>query len=191
VHLHVAGPRLSRRVKRVLLVGPTSASWDSIAAEVQGDLDRLQRPGVELTYRCTGAGPVHVHTDDDAAAAAPHVVATIVAAQHEGFDGVIVDCTADPGVVESRRQVHIPVVGAGGALRAAIAAAPHPVWELTGDDLRSMTAAEIVARAAGAATVALGATGYSHLVDELAAALPRVTVLDPLAVALGLLIPAV
>lgn len=176
---------------RVLLLGPTSASWESIAAEVQADLDRLRRPGVELTYRCTPAGPEHVHTAADVEAAAPHVVAAIVTAQQDGFDGVIVDCTADPGVADARRAVRIPVVGAGEALRAAIAAVPEPVCVLDGDELRSMTTAQIVARAADATTVALGATGFSHLTDELAAALPHMTVLDPLPVALGLLSSAV
>jgi len=178
-------------VTRVLLVGPTSASWESIAAEVQADLDRLRRPGVELTYRCTGAGPEHVHTAADAEAAAPHVVAAIVAAERDGFDGVIVDCTADPGVTDARRAVRIPIVGAGEALRTAIDDATAPVYVLDGDELRSMTTAQIVSRAADAATIALGATGFSHLADELAAALPHVTVLDPLPVALGLLSSAV
>ena len=168
----------------VLLVGPTSAPWETIASEVEADLARLARPGVELTYRRTGAGPSEIRSAHDVRAAAPFVVQTIVDAAREGYDAVIVDCTADPGVVDARGLVGIPVVGAGEALRSAIAAAAQPVCELTGDDLRGMDVAALVSSLRGAATVALGGTGFSHLVEFLAKANPKLVVLDPLAVAL-------
>jgi Asp/Glu/hydantoin racemase len=169
---------------RVLVVGPTSAPWESIAPEVEADLARLARPSVELTYRCTGAGPAEIRTAHDARAAAPFVVQTIVAAAAEGFAAVIVDCTADPGVAEARAAVGIPVVGAGEAMRRAISNAKQPVCELTGDDLRGLDVAALVHSLREASTVALGGTGFSHLVEILAAANPGLVVLDPLAVAL-------
>jgi Asp/Glu/hydantoin racemase len=175
--------RLPRNMK-VLLVGPTSAPWGTIASEVGADLARLSRPNVELMYRCTGAGPLEIRSAEDAAAAAPFVVQTIIAAAGEGFDAVIVDCTADPGVVEARAVVSIPVVGAGEALRSAIASAKQPVCELSGEELRAMDAATIISHLLEAATVALGGTGFSHLVDILTAANPELVVLDPLQVAL-------
>jgi Asp/Glu/hydantoin racemase len=176
-------PRPESGTVKVLLVGPTSAPWESIASEVDADLARLARAGVELAYRCTGAGPSEIRSSHDVKAAAPFVVRTIVeAAPH--FDAIIVDCTADPGVVEARKLVDIPVVGAGEALRSAIAVAAQPVCELTGDDLRGMDVAVLVNSLRGAATVALGGTGFSHLVEILASANPKLVVLDPLQVAL-------
>jgi Asp/Glu/hydantoin racemase len=169
---------------RVLLVGPTSAPWETIATEVEADLARLGRPGVELTYRRTGAGPSEIRSAHDVRTAAPFVVQTIVDAAREGYDAVIVDCSADPGVVEARELVGIPVVGAGEALRSAIAAAAQPVCELTGDDLRGMDVPALVNSLRGAATVALGGTGFSHLVEILARANPKLVVLDPLDLAL-------
>ena len=169
---------------KVLLVGPTSAPWATIEADVDADLARLARPGVELSYRCTGAGPVSIRSDEDAEAAAPFVVQAIVAAAAEGFDAVIVDCTADPGVAAARKLVAIPVVGAGEALQAAIATAPRPVCRLTGDELRGGDVTTLAHRLRGAATVALGGTGFSHLVEILASADPELVELDPLAVAL-------
>ena len=171
-------------MSKVLLIGPTSAAWESIATEIEADLARLARPGVDLTYRCTGNGPLEIRSTHDARAAAPFVVQTIVEAAREGFDAVIVDCTADPGVAEAREAVSIPVVGAGEALRSAMAAATQPVVELTGDDLRGMDVPMLVASIRGAATVALGGTGFSHFVEMLAAANPKLVVLDPLSVAL-------
>ncbi|HEY0520797.1 MAG TPA: aspartate/glutamate racemase family protein [Ilumatobacteraceae bacterium] len=170
--------------RRILFVGPTSTPWATVAPEVERDLERLARPGVSLSYRCTGEGPSEIRTAHDARAAAPFVVKTIVEAAREGFDAIIVDCTADPGVTEARGLVDIPVVGAGEALRSAVARAKQPVCELTGDDLRGMDVAVLVNSLRGAATVALGGTGFSHLVEILSAANPRLVVLDPLTVAL-------
>jgi len=169
---------------RILFVGPTSEPWSSIAADVDADLARLARPGVDLTYRCTGAGPAEIRSAHDARMAAPFVVSTITDAAGEGFDAVIVDCTADPGVAEARELVDIPVVGAGEALRSAVAAAAQPVVELTGDDLRGMDVPALVAGLRDARTVALGGTGFSHFVEILAAINPDLVVLDPLRVAL-------
>jgi len=171
-------------VARILFVGPTSEPYETIAHEVDADLARLARPDTELTYRCTGAGPAEIRSAHDARAAAPFVVDTIADAAREGFDAAIVDCTAEPGVAEAREAVGIPVVGAGEALRSAMATAAQPVVELTGDDLRGMDVPELVASLRGARTVALGGTGFSHLVEILAAANPRLVVLDPLSVAL-------
>lgn len=167
-----------------MLIGPTSRPWNEIADEVTADLDRLSRPGVELAYRCTGSGPRDVHTLADAVAAAPGVVATARAAEREGFDGVIVDCTEDPGVADASRLVPIPVVGAGAALASAIADAPRPLKVFSGDELRALDSADLERLAAGAATVALGATGWSHLADRIRALQQGVVVLDPLELAL-------
>jgi Asp/Glu/hydantoin racemase len=173
-------------IVRVLLIGPTSAPWTAVAEEVQADLARLARPNVSLSYRCTGAGPRAVHTDADAIEAAPHVLRAVVEAADEGFDAVIVDCTADPGVAESRQAVTIPVVGAGEALWAAIDAAAAPVYLVTGRELRTLDLNALLEQTAGAATVALGGTGYSHLVGPLVDADPERVVLDPLDQALEL-----
>ena len=124
-------------VQRLLIVGPTSALWEDVAEEVTVDLKRLRRPGLELSYRCTGAGPRAIRSEADVVAAAPHVVQVAAAAAKEGFDAVIVDCTDDPGVAAARRSADITVIGAGEALRWAIAEAPGPARLFGGDELAS------------------------------------------------------
>jgi Asp/Glu/hydantoin racemase len=168
--------------RRIVLIGPTSAPWASIAAEVEADLARLARPGIELVYRCTGAGPAAIRSAADAAAAAPHVVSAVAGAARDGFDAAIVDCAHDPGLDAARRAVAMPVVGAGEAMRAALAAAPRPAVVLDGDELRASTSAELLDRVRGARTVALAATGWSHLVAVLG--VDGRTVVDPLPAAL-------
>lgn len=170
--------------KRILLVTPTCQPSDEVAPDVQMDLDRIARYGVEVAYRSTGAGPAAVRSAADAAAATPHVVALIRAAEADGFDAVIVDCTDDPGVAESRRVVSIPVVGPGAALRDAASRAPQPVVELLGDDLRSRTFAELAALVGDAPTIAIGGTGHFVIAERLADLPHHPTVLEPLALAL-------
>jgi len=167
---------------RVAVIFPTSMTWDEIAADVEPDLERLRRPEIELTYVVTGAGPASITTDEDERLAAPHVVAAVERCEREGYDGVIVDCTGDPGVGEARRRVRIPVVGAGEAVRRAAAAALPPVVVLSGDTLRASDQASLLERVRGARSVALGGTGWSHLVPLLTG--EGRTVLDPLDVAL-------
>lgn len=171
-------------VVRVLFVGPTSRPWTSIEAEVSADLERLTRPGVELVYRCTGMGPADIHSAEDAAQAVPGVVAAVQRAEADGFDGVIVDCTEDPGVVEAAKLVTIPVIGPGAALEGAMAVAARPVVRVSGDELRLLSVDALNSRTAGAATVVLGGTGWSHIAEAMIADQPDLVVLDPLAVAL-------
>ena len=167
---------------RVAVIGPTAMTWDEIAADVEPDLARLRRPEIELTYVVTGAGPASITTDEDERLAAPHVVAVVERCERDGYDGVIVDCTGDPGVAEARNRVRIPVVGAGEAVRRAVAMASPPVVVLSGDTLRASDQASLLERVRDARTVALGGTGWSHLVPLLTG--EGRTVLDPLDVAL-------
>ena len=94
-------------VVRVLFVDPTSRPWTSIEGEINADLARLALPGVELMYRCTGTGPADIRSADGASQAAPGVVAAVRRGEADGFDGVIIDCTEDPGVVEAAKLVAI------------------------------------------------------------------------------------
>lgn len=151
---------------------------------MQSDLDRMSHGGVDVTYRTTGAGPREVRSAADAAQAAPHVVALVCAAEADGFDAVIVDCTDDPGVAEARLVVSIPIVGPGAALRDAITRAPLPVVELLGEDLRSRSFGELVSLVGDAATIAIVGTGHSELAELLAGLPHQPTVLEPLSLAL-------
>lgn len=169
---------------RVLFVGPTSRPWEAIESEVSADLERLERPGVELAYRCTGSGPADVHSPAEAERAAPGVVAAVRRAEAEGFSAVVIDCTEDPGAAEAALLVTIPVIGPGAVMQRAIAMARSPVVVVSGGDLRSLSVDELKLRTADAATVALGATGWSHVADQLVADRPALVVLDPLSAAL-------
>ena len=69
-------------------------------------------------------------------------------------------------------------------MERAIALAAAPVVRVSGDELRLLSVDELIVCVAGAATVVLGGTGWSHISEALTADQPDVVVLDPLAVAL-------
>ena len=170
----------------IALIGPTSSPLAEIAEEVEADLRRLRRPGLELRYLTTGAGPTSIRSAADAAAAAPSVVATTRLAVAEGADGIIVDCTDDPGVAEAERIVDQPVVGAGAALRRAVSDGPRPARHLDGDLLRGTDFDDLLVMVAEARTVAIGATGFAAVADRLARLRPDLVVIEPLSAAVDL-----
>lgn len=171
-----------RDALRVLVIGPGATPPGGLPPDVVDDLQRVSRPGVEVSYRFAGGGPSAVHGDDDARAAAPFVIAAAVHAVSEGFDAIVIDCTDDPGVTEARAQVDVPVIGAGEALRQAVDSTDRPVVVWSGDALREIGPDALAARLAPGVVVALGGTGWSHLTERLEAAGHRV--LDPLPAAI-------
>jgi Asp/Glu/hydantoin racemase len=175
---------------RIVIVGPGPAPapgdglHDGLHDEVLEDLVRLARPGITVEYRFAGGGPGAITSHDDALAAAPFVAAAVVRAALDGGDAIVVDCTDDPGLADARRQVGVPVIGAGEALREAIAGVDGDVEFLTGDTLRATPLDALLAGIPPGAVVALGGTGWSHVADALSAAGHRV--LDPLPLAVDL-----
>jgi Asp/Glu/hydantoin racemase len=169
---------MSTASSRVVIVGPTSAPWADIAASVEDDLRALRRPGVDISYVTTGAGPESIRNAADEEAAAPHVVDT-VRRLADACDAIVVDCTGDPGLVEARSLVAVPVVGAGEAARHAAARSPSPVMWLSGDDVRGTPLTDLIERTAGSATVVVDATGQRDVVEALRAA-TGLLVIEPL-----------
>ena len=189
-------PDRGERVLRVALIGPTSRPLAEVAVEVADDLERLARPGIELEYHVTGTGPTAVRTHDDVVDAVAGVVDTAIRLAGTGVDGLIVDCTDDPGVEAASAEVAIPVIGPGAALRDAAERAPGPVRWLSGDELRQIGAREpstreLVEAIGDARTVVLGGTGWSHLTEHLHRIDASLRVVEPLDVALAACIEAI
>ncbi len=65
-----------------------------------------------MTACVSEAFPLHYNTYRyNTLKCADAAVERIIAAEREGFDAVVVSCTFDPGVLEAREVVDIPVVG--------------------------------------------------------------------------------
>lgn len=60
-------------------------------------------------------GPASIETSEDEAQAVPPLIKAARAAEAAGFDGITVDCAADPGLRAVKEAVSIPVCAAGEA----------------------------------------------------------------------------
>lgn len=56
-------------------------------------------------------GPESIESEYDVALCIPNLLEKAKEAEEEGYDGIIVDCFADPGVKAAREILNIPVVG--------------------------------------------------------------------------------
>ena len=71
----------------------------------------LTRPGVEINVRYIKTGPEVIESEYEDALAVPATVDEAIRAEKAGADAIVVNCTADTGLVQCRECVAIPVVG--------------------------------------------------------------------------------
>jgi allantoin racemase len=69
------------------------------------------KPGTEISVTLLDTGPASIESRYDETVAVPDIVSKVVEAEEDGFDAVIIDCMADPGLVAARELVSIPVIG--------------------------------------------------------------------------------
>ena len=86
---------------------------DEALLQSHGTLLRQYFPMLDVQSRCLPDQPEGIHNEATMAAGVPKVVAMAREMWEEGFEAVIVSCAGDPGVEEARRELPIPVIGAG------------------------------------------------------------------------------
>ena len=80
---------------------------------LHGKLLEQYYPMLEVESRCIPDQPEGIHDDATMASGEPKVVELAKQMWQEGFEAVIVSCAGDPGVAQARKEVPIPVIGAG------------------------------------------------------------------------------
>lgn len=75
-------------------------------------------PNVEVTARHLEYGPESIENEYDLAYSTPFVIEEAIKGEHDGFDGIISYCFANPAVDACREAVSIPVLGSGEASMA-------------------------------------------------------------------------
>lgn len=80
---------------------------------LHGKLLEQYFPMLEVESRCIPDQPEGIHDDATMALGVPKVVALAKQMWQEGFEAIVVSCAGDPGVVQARKEIPIPVVGAG------------------------------------------------------------------------------
>ncbi|GAA4712427.1 aspartate/glutamate racemase family protein [Nocardioides conyzicola] len=103
---------------RILVVNPnTTASMTALIGECAR---AVAGPGVTVDAVNPATGPASVESHYDEAMAVPGVLAEIAAAELAGYDGHVIACFGDPGLLASRELAAAPVVGiAEAAMRTA------------------------------------------------------------------------
>lgn len=75
------------------------------------DLKKLECPGVTVTHSEIATGPGSIESEFETAFSVPGAVASILEAERQGADAVVIDCMGDPGLRAAREVATIPVVG--------------------------------------------------------------------------------
>jgi len=103
---------------RILVVNPNTTA--SMTALIQECARAVAGPGVRLDAVNPATGPVSIESHYDEALAVPGLLAALAAGEEQGYDGYVVACFGDPGLLAARELARGPVVGvAEAAMRTA------------------------------------------------------------------------
>lgn len=102
-----------RRPRRLLVINPNTNA--KVTEQVRRAALAVAPRGTEIDVVNPVGGPFAIETERDRAEAVPHIVSLIEARMAEGFNGYVLACFDDIGVVEARRLVPVPVVSMFGA----------------------------------------------------------------------------
>jgi allantoin racemase len=103
---------------RILVVNPNTTA--SMTALIERCARAVAGPGVTVDAVNPISGPVSIESHYDEAIATPGLLAEIEAGAAAGYDGYVIACFGDPGLLAARELVASPVVGiAEAAMRTA------------------------------------------------------------------------
>ncbi len=69
-------------------------------------------PEFEIDIRILNGGPLLTDNEEDLHLASKFIIEEAYLSEKEGFDAVVIDCTTDPGIIEMKKNLNIPVTGA-------------------------------------------------------------------------------
>lgn len=75
------------------------------------EVERFASLGTEIDVEAIKYGTASIESMYDEMLNAPGIIKVAEKAQHEGFDGIIIDCMGDPALDAVRERLDIPVVG--------------------------------------------------------------------------------
>ncbi len=74
--------------------------------------------GLATLNRCIPDQPQGIYDDESERIAVPKILRLGRELAKEGVDAIVISCAADPGVTDLRRELSIPVIGAGSSVSA-------------------------------------------------------------------------
>lgn len=94
---------------KIRVINPViTRSWEQ---DTQQEYTSFARPDTQVSTVSLDWGPASVETRRDDALATPDILNKTIQAEKDGFDAVIIDCMADPGLFAAREVGRIPVIG--------------------------------------------------------------------------------
>lgn len=98
-------------MKKIKVILPVIS--DIFNEEVKMEIRHYASESTEVGVCNLDYGPESVESEYDEALCIPNFLEKAKEAEEEGYDGIITDCFADPGVKAAREILDIPVVGPG------------------------------------------------------------------------------
>lgn len=86
---------------------------DLFLEETQNEVEHYASENTQIGVSHLDYGPASIESEYDEALAIPDFLKKAEKAEEEGYQGIISDCLADPGVKAAREILNIPVVGPG------------------------------------------------------------------------------
>lgn len=103
---------------RILVVNPNTTA--AMTALIQECARVVAGPGVSVDAVNPATGPVSIESHYDEALAVPGLLEAVAAGEEQEYDGYVVACFGDPGLLAARELARGPVVGiAEAAMRTA------------------------------------------------------------------------
>jgi len=103
---------------RIKVVNPNTTA--SMTAKIGECARAVSGPGVTVDAVNPPSGPVSIESHYDEVMCAPGVVQEVLTGEVEGYDGYVIACFGDPGLLAAREVASGPVVGiAEAAMRTA------------------------------------------------------------------------
>lgn len=93
---------------KILVVNPNIS--ESVTALIQAEAQRVARPDTQLTMATADFGVAYIETPAEALIGG-YAALSILAERYPGHDAAIIAAFGDPGVMEAKEALPIPVVG--------------------------------------------------------------------------------
>ena len=103
---------------KIKIINPNT-TW-SMTEKIGACARAVARPGTGIVAVSPAMGPVSIESHYDEALAVPGVLEEVTAGERDGFDGYVIACFGDPGLMAARELARGPVLGiAEAAMHAA------------------------------------------------------------------------
>jgi allantoin racemase len=122
---------------RIFVINPNTSA--AMTRHIRQELERIKRPGTEITVANPARGPATIESAYDEALAAPGMLRLVREANEKGYDAILLACFADPALDAAKELSDIPVIGIEEASFHIAAMLGHKFAVLTSSARRKST----------------------------------------------------